>query len=84
MRKPSRRRGQSRTAWEAERRKRILKPGNIKINYDNLTIAVTGDSATARFRQDYTSGSFKSTTNKTLQLLKQDGRWLIQQERVGN
>lgn len=76
--------GQSRPAWEAERRKRILKPGSITIGYESLTIAMTGDSATARFRQNYASGSFKSTTTKTLQLLKQDGRWLIQQERVGN
>jgi tetratricopeptide (TPR) repeat protein len=76
--------GQSRTAWEAERRKRILKPGNIKVSYENLTITVADDSATARFRQNYASGGFKSAASKTLQLMKQNGRWLIQQERVGN
>jgi hypothetical protein len=45
---------------------------------------VDGDKATAKFRQHYASGSLKSSTNKVLQLLKQDGKWLIQQELVGS
>jgi hypothetical protein len=37
------------------------------------------------FRQGYRSDVIKSTnTTKTLVLSKIDGRWLIQQERVGN
>lgn len=76
--------GSSRAAWETERRKRILKPGAIKISYDNLRISVDGASAVARFRQYYASGAFKSTTNKTLELVQKNGKWLIQQERIGN
>ncbi len=76
--------GKSRAAWEDERRKRIVKPGAISVGYENLRIAVDGDSAVAKFRQYYESGSLKTTTNKVLQLFKQDGQWLIQQERVGS
>jgi hypothetical protein len=41
-------------------------------------------SAVARFRQYYASGAFKSATNKTLELVRKNGKWLIQQERIGN
>jgi hypothetical protein len=37
------------------------------------------------FRQGYRSDVIKTaTTTKTLVLARTDGRWLIQQERVGN
>jgi hypothetical protein len=37
------------------------------------------------FRQSYASDVVKAaSTTKTLVLAKVDGRWLIQQERVGN
>ena len=76
--------GISRDAWAAERRKRIIRPGAISVGYENLRITVDGDRATAKFRQHYASGSLKSSANKVLQLLKQDGKWLIQQELVGS
>lgn len=76
--------GVARPAWEAERRKRIAKPGTISIVYGNLRIAVDGDSATANFRQHYKSGDLKTSSNKVLQLVRHNGKWLIQQERIGN
>lgn len=75
--------GESRSAWESERSKRINKPGTIHVSYENLRISVDGDSATAKFRQHYKSASLKTSSNKVLQLIKRDGKWLIQQERVG-
>ena len=75
--------GESRTAWDAERQKRIDKPGTIQVSYENLQITVDGDAATAKFRQHYKSASLKTSSNKVLQLVKRDGKWLIVQERVG-
>lgn len=76
--------GESRAAWEAERSQRINKPGPISVTVDNVRItAEGGDRVTARFRQHYTSANLKTSSNKTLVLARQDGRWLIQQERVG-
>ncbi len=76
--------GESRSAWESERQKRIAKPGSINVSYENLRVTVDGDTATIKFRQHYKSASLKSSSNKVLQLVKRDGKWLIQQERVGN
>jgi len=75
--------GESRAAWDAERQKRINKPGAIQVSYENLRITVDGDTATAKFRQHYKSATLKTSSNKVLQLGKRDGKWQILQERVG-
>lgn len=76
--------GESRAAWESERAKRLTKPGSIQVNIGNLSVTAEGpDRATARFRQNYRSASLKTGSNKLLVLVRQDGKWLIQQERVG-
>jgi hypothetical protein len=41
------------------------------------------DQATVTFRQAYRSDTFKSTSRKTLTLIRSDGRWLIQDEDSG-
>jgi tetratricopeptide (TPR) repeat protein len=76
--------GESRAAWDAERQKRISKPGAIHVSYENLHISVEGDTATVKFRQHYKSASLKTSSNKVLQMGKRDGKWLILQERVGS
>lgn len=73
-----------RAEWEAERRARIDKPGKIEVRLDDIKVSVSGDNATARFRQNYKAGAFKATASKTLELVRRDGRWQILQERVGN
>jgi len=76
--------GESRATWEAERAKRINKPGAILVSIEGLRITSEGaDRASARFRQHYRSASLKTSSNKLLLLAKHDGKWLIQQERVG-
>lgn len=75
--------GESRSQWDAEREKRINKPGAVQVSIENLRINVDGDSATAKFRQHYKSATLKTSSNKVLQLGKRDGKWLILQERVG-
>lgn len=75
----------SRAKWEAERRVRVDKPTAIHVTIERLKVTLEGpDKAKAHFRQHYRSGSFNSSTGKTLILVRRDGKWLIQQERVGN
>jgi tetratricopeptide (TPR) repeat protein len=68
--------------WEAERQQRIDRPGRMQVVVDNLQVSVSGNQATARFRQQYTSATFKSQTNKILVFVKSGNKWLIVQERV--
>jgi tetratricopeptide (TPR) repeat protein len=75
----------SRVKWEEERTVRVGKPSAIRVAVERLKVTLEGsDKAKAHFRQQYKSGAFNSSTSKTLILVRQDGRWLIQQERVGN
>ena len=76
--------GKPRSAWEAERRSRIAKPGAIEVRVENVKVkSVAADRADATFRQHYKAVGLKTSTTKTLTLVRRDGRWLIQQERVG-
>jgi len=75
--------GVPRKAWESERESRLTKPGPISVSADNLVIRLSEDEATVRFRQSYDSANLKSAATKTLVLVHRDGRWQIQQERVG-
>lgn len=76
--------GKSRKSWENERRARIDKPGDIDVKVENFAVKADGaDRATVTFRQHYRAIGLKSSTTKTLSLVRRGGRWLIQQERVG-
>jgi len=76
--------GESRSAWEAERQKRITKPGAIQVSHENLRVTLDGaDRATVKFRQHYKSASLKTSSNKVLEMVRRDGKWLIQQEKIG-
>jgi tetratricopeptide (TPR) repeat protein len=68
--------------WKTERRQRINKPGKLQVAVDGIEVSVSGDEATARFRQHYVSATFKSLINKTLVFVKSENGWLIVQERV--
>lgn len=75
--------GESREDWEDGRQKRIDKPGSIQVSIENLQVTMEGnDRARAKFRQHYNSTGFKTSGNKTLVMVKQGGKWLIQQELV--
>lgn len=76
--------GESRAAWDAARQQRINKPGLIQVSVENLRITVDGGTATAKFRQHYNSATLKSSSNKVLQMVRREGKWLIMQERVGS
>ena len=76
--------GGTRSAWEDERTRRIDKAEPILVSVENIQVTVEGDRANAKFRQHYKSGKLKTAATKAMVLVKRDGRWLIQQERVAN
>ena len=78
--------GEARADWEKARRQRISAPTSINVTVDAPKVAVVADGqASVTFRQGYRSDVVKTATaTKTLVLTRMDGRWLIQQERVGN
>ena len=73
--------GVSRSAWEATRKERISKPKSIKIGISGETVSfVDHDHATVKFHQSYHASHLNITGNKTIQLVKIGGEWLIQEE----
>ena len=78
--------GEARADWEKARRQRISVPKSIAVTVDAPKVSVTADGqASVTFRQGYRSDVIKTATaTKTLVMTRADGRWLIQQERVGN
>lgn len=70
----------SRDVWERERRDRIVGKANISVQIDALAVKVTGNNATAKFRQAYKAGALDVTSRKTLELIKVGTRWLIVKE----
>jgi len=74
--------GESRAAWEKNRRTRIEAPKSISVSLASPKVTMQGnDQATVSFRQTYRSDVFKGTSNKTLTMVKSDGRWLIREEK---
>lgn len=76
--------GESRKAWEAERRTRIAKPRKIEIKIEAPKVTFKdANTANVSFRQHYRSNTFKSSAGKTLVMIRSGDKWLIQQELVG-
>ena len=74
----------SRQLWEDERRKRILGKASISVKIRDLNVSVRGNSATAKFRQDYSGGTLTTSAHKTLEMLKSGERWVIIRESTGS
>ncbi len=75
--------GQSRKAWEEERRSRIVGKSTISVKIDKLQVSVQGNTATARFNQDYKADALAVSGRKTLTLNKVGDRWVIVKEVTG-
>jgi len=75
---------QSRSAWEQDRRDRIVGKSTITVKLDNLTVKVDGNQAVARFRQSYRADTLAVSSRKTLDLVKTGDQWLIVKESTGN
>ena len=75
---------QSRSAWEQDRRERIMGKSTITVKLDNMTVKVDGNNAVAKFRQAYRADALSVSSRKTLELLKTGEQWLIVKESTGN
>jgi tetratricopeptide (TPR) repeat protein len=76
--------GESRADWEKARRARIAAPKSIAVSISSAKVTMQGpDKATVTFRQAYKSDVMKANSPKTVIMTRNDGRWLIQQEKAG-
>jgi Flp pilus assembly protein TadD len=76
--------GESRASWEKTRRARISAPKSISVDVTSPKVTMNGaDQATVTFRQNYRSDVLKANSQKTLVLVKSDGRWQIVEEKSG-
>ena len=77
--------GEPRAEWEQGRRTRVMAPKSISVETDSPKVTMTGDKqASVTFRQRYRSDNINANSMKTLVLVKTDGGWRIQQEKVAN
>lgn len=76
--------GESRAAWENERKARIAKPRKIEVRIEGARVSFAdANRATVTFRQHYRSNTFKASANKTLLMIRSGDQWLIQEENIG-
>jgi outer membrane protein assembly factor BamE len=76
--------GMSRERWEKQRMDRINRPKTIEVALGDVSVALQDDThATVSFKQGYRSDAYRDEVEKTLALVKQEGRWLIADERLG-
>jgi tetratricopeptide (TPR) repeat protein len=73
----------SRSAWEQERRARILGKNKISVQVSDMNVSVNGNRAVAKFRQAYSADSLNVSSRKTLELVKSGERWTIVRESTG-
>ncbi|HEY6094190.1 MAG TPA: tetratricopeptide repeat protein [Gallionellaceae bacterium] len=75
---------ESRSSWEKQRHDRIAKPKSIRVSIESARVHLADAShASVTFRQFYRSGSLKTSTLKTLEMVKLGGKWQILEERAG-
>ena len=76
--------GESRSAWEAQRHERISKPKSIHVGVSDPKVKFIDDShASVSFKQSYRASHLKTSSGKTLALVKSGSNWLIQEEHSG-
>ena len=75
---------QSRSAWEKDRRDRIVGKSRISVTLSDLNVKVSGKEAVVKFYQAYKADALSISSRKTLTLQHNGKRWLITRESTGN
>jgi tetratricopeptide (TPR) repeat protein len=76
--------GEPRAAWEKSRRIRIDAPKSIAVGIDSAKVTMKGSQeASVTFRQTYRSDRLQTRSRKTLEMVQNDGKWLIREEKAG-
>lgn len=69
--------------WTKERRSRLAKPGDIRVDISDLKVdQASPDKAVTEFRQVYTSQDYRDIVSKRLDWEREAGQWKIQREQV--
>lgn len=75
--------GEPRGNWEASRRQQITAPRSIVVEVvDPKVTFADANHATVVFKQNYRADAYRSSGRKTLEMVRQGDRWLIQQESI--
>lgn len=75
--------GGSRAEWEAQRRQRLAAPSRISVELSDISVSMAGnDRAEVSFKQRYKTGKLTRRTGKTLVMVKNGDKWLIERESV--
>lgn len=73
--------GISRTAWQAQRKERILKPARIKVEARDAQFARASDGRVrVNFTQQYESDTFTDSVAKVMEMKLVNGAWKIVRE----
>ncbi|MBL8429170.1 MAG: tetratricopeptide repeat protein [Dechloromonas sp.] len=70
----------SMAAWEADRRAKLEKKGEIQVRVLNPFFAISGNVATVVFDQEYKSSNYSDTAGKRLEWVKEGTEWRIRRE----
>ena len=77
--------GESRKAWEQQRKERINKPSKIDVSLSNINIInIDSNNAKVSFKQSYRADGKPIYTTKTLFMKKDGDNWFIEQEVASN
>ena len=71
----------ARSAWEADRRAKLDKKGDIRVQVGAPTLKLEGEVVVVNFEQRYQSGSYSDAGRKRLEWVREGGEWKIRSER---
>ena len=67
--------------WAQLRRNRIATRDSISVDVQDIQVKMEGpERARVEFQQTYRSNIYSDTTHKTLEMIRADGKWLINRE----
>lgn len=70
----------ARSAWEADRRVKLDKKGDIQVQLGTPSYKVEGDVVSVSFEQRYRSGNYSDAGRKQLEWVREGGDWKIRRE----
>lgn len=71
----------ARSAWEADRRAKLDKKGEIRVQLGAPALKPEGEVVAVTFEQRYQSGSYSDAGRKRLEWVREAGEWKIRSER---
>ncbi len=70
----------ARSEWEADRRVKLDKKGDIRVQLGTPSYKVNGEVVSVTFEQRYQSGSYSDAGRKQLEWVRDGGEWKIRRE----